>query len=86
MTEVGWAVTVGIVVFALIFGALLTTLIARVIILVIAVGLTVYVWQQRSSITDHIKKCNADVSFFGFQVDTTQAIKDVCHKVQHPSG
>lgn len=79
ITKIGVGVIVVLVVLGILLSLVLTAIVARVIILVVVIGLAVLVWQQRSSIEDHVKKCHLSMTFVGIHVN---APKDVVQKCQ----
>ena len=78
ITKIGIGATIAIVVIGLLLGMIITALVARVIILVVVVGLGIFIWQQRAVIEDHVKKCQLEMTFFGFHIDAPQSVKDAC--------
>jgi protein-S-isoprenylcysteine O-methyltransferase Ste14 len=81
ITKVGVVVIVALVVIGLLLSFVITALIARVIIIVLVVGLSVLVWQQRTHIKDKFDKCDTRATFFGVHVDAPQSIKDKCRRL-----
>jgi hypothetical protein len=80
-------ITSGIILGLLVIGGLLFlmigALIARIVIVIVVIGLGIALWLQRNHVTDEISKnkCNFSATFFGFHLDPSQAIKDACaHK------
>jgi len=71
-------VIVGLVVLGVLVGLVLTAIISRLIILVIVVLLGLLVWQQRSTIEDHVKNCNLTMSFFGATVHAPADVVQRC--------
>ncbi|MGH8959593.1 MAG: hypothetical protein ACRDWT_00040 [Jatrophihabitantaceae bacterium] len=82
ITKIGIGATVAVVVIGLLLSMIITALVARVVILVIVVLLGVFIWQQRSVIEDHVKKCQLNMSYFGVHVDAPKSVQDRCHQVQ----
>ena len=78
ITKIGIGATVGLIVIGFLLSMIITAIIARVIIVVIVVVLGVFVWQQRATIENDVKKCQLDMSFFGFHIDAPKSIKDAC--------
>jgi hypothetical protein len=78
ITKVGIGATVAVVVIGFLLGLIITAIVARVIIVVVVVGLGIFIWQQRAVIEDHVKKCQLDMTFFGFHIDAPQGVKDAC--------
>jgi hypothetical protein len=82
LTKLGLVVIVGLLVVGVLLSLILTALVARIIILVVVVGLAVLVWQQRSSIKDDIDNCHLSRSFFGITVHAPQSVVNRC-KAEH---
>jgi uncharacterized metal-binding protein len=78
ITKVGVGTIIGLVVIGFLLSLLITALIGRIIIAVVVVALGVLVWQQRTSIEDHVKKCNLDMSFLGVHVDAPKHVTQHC--------
>ena len=78
ITKIGVIVIIALVVVGALLSIVLTALVARVIILVLVVGLGILVWQQRTHIKDQIDKCNLGATFFGIHVSAPQSVKDQC--------
>ena len=59
---------------------ILTSLVVRVVIVVIAVALGIYVWQQRSVIESRISKdkCQLNTTFFGIHVKAPNDVVQAC--------
>jgi hypothetical protein len=45
------------------------------------VALGTLIWQQRTSIEDHVKKCNLDMSFLGMHVDAPNHVSRHCQSI-----
>jgi hypothetical protein len=80
-------ITAGILLGLLVIGGILflviSALIARLIIVIVVVGLGIALWLQRNHVTDEISKnkCNFSATYFGFHLDPSKPIKDFCaHK------
>jgi hypothetical protein len=59
----------------------ISALIARVIVIVVAVALAVLVWHQRSSVENAVKNCKTGVSFFGIHVDAPASVRQACRNL-----
>jgi hypothetical protein len=77
--KLGVVITIALVVVGVLLGLVITALVGRVIIVIVVVGLSALVWQQRATIQDHVKKCDLDMSFLGVHIN---APKDVVEKCQ----
>ena len=78
ITKIGIGATIGLIVIGFLLSLIITAIIARVIIVVIVVVIGIFVWQQRASIENDVKKCQLDMTFFGFHIDAPKSIKDAC--------
>lgn len=81
ITKIGVGVTIALVVVGVLLSLIITAIVGRVIILVAVVGLGILVWQQRSSIEDHVKKCQLDMSFLGAHVSAPKDVTQQCEKL-----
>lgn len=82
ITEIGIVIIVALVVIGALLSIVLTALVARVIILVVVIGLAALVWQQRTHIEDQIDKCKLDATFFGVHVSAPQSVQAHCHQIR----
>jgi hypothetical protein len=78
--KVGIGVIVGIVVIGFLLSLVITAIVGRIIVLVIVVALGAFVWQQRSAIQDHVKKCDLNMSFFGVHVHAPDSVVKQCQQ------
>jgi len=78
ITKIGIGVIVALVVLGFLLSLVLTAIVARVIILVVVVGLGIFVWQQRTTIEDHVKKCDLNMTFFGVHVNAPDSVVQHC--------
>jgi hypothetical protein len=78
ITRVGVIIIVAIVVIGLLLSLVLTALIARIVILVVVIGLGVFVWQQRTHIKDQFDHCHLGATFFGVHVDAPRSVQRGC--------
>jgi hypothetical protein len=83
ITGVGIGVIVALVVIGALLSLVVTALVGRVIILAVVVALGVIVWQQRTSIENHVKKCQLDMSFVGVHVNAPADVVQKCKGVSH---
>lgn len=80
--KIGIGAIVAVVVIGLLLGMIISAIVGRIIILVVVVALGAYIWQQRSSIEDHVKKCELSMSFFGFHVNAPANVVQHCQQLQ----
>lgn len=78
ITQIGVVVIVAVVVIGLLLSFVITALIARVVILVVVIGLGIFVWQQRTHIKDEFAKCHLSATFFGIHLNAPQSVVDGC--------
>jgi uncharacterized metal-binding protein len=81
ITKVGVGVIVVLVLLGILLGLVITAIVARVIIAIVVVALGALIWQQRTSIEDHVKKCNLDMSFLGMHVDAPNHVSRHCQSI-----
>jgi protein-S-isoprenylcysteine O-methyltransferase Ste14 len=79
ITKIGIVIIVALVLIGALLSIVLTALVARIIILVVVIGLAVLVWQQRTHIKDQIDKCKLDATFFGVHVNAPDSVQRHCH-------
>jgi hypothetical protein len=84
--KIGIGVIVGVVVIGILLSMIITALVGRIIVLVVVVGLAVFAWQQRATIQDHVKKCDLNMSFFGFDVHAPADVVQHCKQIQKSLG
>jgi hypothetical protein len=82
ITKIGIGVIVAVVVLGFLVSLVVTALIGRLIVLVVVVVLGVFVWQQRSTIQDNVKKCHLDMTFFGVHVKAPADVLAKCQQAQ----
>jgi uncharacterized metal-binding protein len=82
ITKIGVGLIIALVVVGFVLSLIITAILGRVIIAVVVVALAILVWQQRTVIEDHVKKCQLDMSFLGIHVDTSQHVEQACNKTQ----
>jgi hypothetical protein len=80
--KIGIGVIIALVVIGVLLSLVITALVARLVIVVVVVVLGIFVWQQRASIQDHVKKCNLSMSFFGIDVHAPADVVSRCRQVQ----
>jgi hypothetical protein len=76
--KIGIGAIVAVVVIGLLLGMIISAIVGRIIILVIVVALGAYIWQQRATIEDHVKKCDLNMSFFGVDVHAPADVIQQC--------
>jgi protein-S-isoprenylcysteine O-methyltransferase Ste14 len=81
ITKIGVGAIVVLVVLGVLLGLVITAIVGRIIIAVVVVALGVLIWQQRTSIEDHVKKCDLDMSFLGIHVDTPKDVSQHCQSI-----
>lgn len=70
VTAIGVGIIVVIVVLGFLLSLVFAKIVAKLLVLVVVVGLGFLVWQQRSSVEDKIKeKACSGYTFFGIHVD-----------------
>ena len=78
ITKIGIGAIVGLVVLGFVLSLIVTAIVGRVIIAVVVVALGILVWQQRTVIQDHVKKCQLDMSFLGVHVNAPKDVVQAC--------
>jgi len=81
ITKIGVGVIIGLVVVGFLLSLIITAIVGRIILLVVVVALGGLVWQQRTSIEDHVKKCQLDMSFMGVHVSAPKDVRAQCAKI-----
>ena len=79
ITKIGIGATAGLLIVGFLLSMVLTALVARLIILIVVVGLSVLIWQQRAVIEDHVKKCQLSMSFVGITVHAPKNVVAACN-------
>jgi protein-S-isoprenylcysteine O-methyltransferase Ste14 len=79
ITKIGLVIIVALVVIGALVSIVLTALVARIIILVVVVGLGIFVWQQRTQVKDDVEKCKLDATFFGVHISAPESVRQHCH-------
>jgi hypothetical protein len=80
ITKIGVGVIIGLVVVGFVLSLIVTAIVGRVIIALVVVALAILVWQQRTAIEDHVKKCQLDMTFVGIHVDAPDHVQRACLK------
>ena len=78
ITKIGVGVIIALVVVGFLLSLIVTAIIGRVVIAVVVVALGILVWQQRTVIQDHVKKCQLDMTFVGIHVDVPDDVQKAC--------
>ena len=78
ITQIGLIIIVALVVIGALLSFVITALVARIVILVLVVGLAVLVWQQRTHLKDKFDDCDLHATFFGVHFDAPQSVIDKC--------
>jgi protein-S-isoprenylcysteine O-methyltransferase Ste14 len=79
ITKIGIVIIVALVVIGALLSLVLTALVARIVILVVVIGLAVLVWQQRTHIKDQVDKCKLDATFFGVHISAPDSVQQQCN-------
>jgi uncharacterized metal-binding protein len=82
ITKIGVGAIIALVVVGFVLSLIITAIVGRVIIAVVVVALGILVWQQRTVIEDHVKKCQLDMSFLGIHVNAPTHVQQACDKTQ----
>jgi uncharacterized metal-binding protein len=82
ITKIGVGVIIALVVVGFVLSLIITAIVGRIVIAVVVVALGILVWQQRTVIEDHVKKCQLDMSFMGIHVDAPAHVQQACKKTQ----
>ena len=80
--KLGIGAIVAVVVIGLLLSVIISALVGRIIVLVVVVALGAFIWQQRSSIEDHVKKCELNMTFFGYHVNAPKDVVTQCQQLQ----
>jgi uncharacterized metal-binding protein len=78
ITKLGVGVIIALVVVGFVLSLIITAIVGRVVILVVVVALGILVWQQRTVIQDHVKKCQLDMTFLGIHVNAPDDVQKAC--------
>jgi len=78
ITKIGVGVIIGLVLVGALLSLIITAIVGRVIILVVVVALGALVWQQRTVIEDHVKKCQLNMTFLGIHVNAPKDVREHC--------
>jgi protein-S-isoprenylcysteine O-methyltransferase Ste14 len=78
ITKIGLIIIVALVVIGALLAFVITALVARIVILVVVIGLAVLVWQQRTHLKDKFDDCDTQATFFGVHFDAPQSITEHC--------
>jgi hypothetical protein len=81
LTKIGLIATAALIVGGLLLSLVITAVVGRILILVVVVGLSVLVWQQRENIQHHIKDCQLRMTFVGVHVDAPADVIAKCRAV-----
>jgi protein-S-isoprenylcysteine O-methyltransferase Ste14 len=86
ITKIGIVIIVALVVIGALLSIVLTALVARIIILVVVIGLGILVWQQRTHIKDQVDKCKLDATFFGIHINAPDSVQQHCRSIHRQIG
>ena len=81
ITKIGIVIIIALVVIGALLSIVLTALVARIIILVVVIGLAVLVWQQRTHIKDQVDKCKLNATFFGVHISAPDSVQQHCRSI-----
>lgn len=81
ITKIGVGTIIGLVVVGILLSLVITAVVGRIIILVVVVGLGILVWQQRTTIENHVKKCQLDTTFLGVHVGAPRDVQAHCESI-----
>ena len=85
ITKVGVIVIIALFVIGLLLSIVITALVGRIIILVLVVGLSIVVWQQRTHIKDRFDDCKLQATFFGIHLDAPDSVVQKCRQAHQLS-
>lgn len=78
ITQIGIVIIIALVVIGALLSFVISALIARVVILVVVVGLGIFVWQQRTHIKNEFAQCHLSATFFAVHLNAPQSTIDAC--------
>jgi protein-S-isoprenylcysteine O-methyltransferase Ste14 len=81
ITKIGIGVIVALVVLGFLLSLVITALVGRLVVLVIVVALGLFVWQQRTSIENNVKKCHLDMTFVGVHINAPADVTAKCKAI-----
>jgi uncharacterized metal-binding protein len=81
ITRIGVGAIIALVVIGFVLSLVITAIVGRIIIAVVVIALGVLIWQQRTSIEDHVKKCELNMSFLGVHVDAPKDVHEHCQSI-----
>jgi hypothetical protein len=82
--KIGIGAIVALVVVGVLLSLAITAVVGRLVIVAAVVVLGAVVWQQRTTIQDHVNKCELSMSFFGVAVHAPRQVVDECRARQLP--
>lgn len=82
ITKIGLIIIAAIVVIGVLLAFVITALVARIVILVLVIGLGLLVWQQRTHLKDKFDQCDLQATFFGVHFQAPQSVLDKCRSTQ----
>ncbi|HEV7193043.1 MAG TPA: hypothetical protein VGN35_07525 [Jatrophihabitantaceae bacterium] len=80
--NIGIGAVIAVAVVALLLVVFLSSLVIRVVVVVLAVALGAYVWQQRTVIANRITKdkCQLNTTFLGLHVKAPEDVVKACQQ------
>jgi protein-S-isoprenylcysteine O-methyltransferase Ste14 len=79
--KVGIGVILALVVVGLLVFLALSAIIARILVVLVVVGLGLLIWQQRGAVQDRIKNCKFDTSYLGLKVQAPDDVAAQCKRL-----
>lgn len=80
VTKVGIGTILVLLVVGILVFVAVSAIIGRIIVVLVVVGLGLLVWQQRSTVLDHINKCDLKTSFLGIDIQAPDRVVNTCHR------
>ncbi len=75
-----WALVLGIVVplGGVVLALVVKSVLMKVLILVVALGIGFAVWSQRAALLDYVETCRGKATFFGVEVKVPKSVREAC--------
>lgn len=81
VNKVGVGLIIAVVVVGILVLLAVGALIARIIVLLVILGLGLVIWQQRGVVQDRIKNCHLGTSYLGIKVQAPDDIIAQCKRL-----
>ncbi len=81
VNKVGVGLIIAVVVVGILVLLAVGALIARIIVLLVILGLGLVIWQQRGVVQDRIKNCHLSTSYLGIKVQAPDDIIAQCKRL-----